>query len=220
MNYSQKIEQIEKNFHIALQDAVYEEEREIIKEGAYEKLLTLAKKMQVDLLLNEKIIENQSEALIENMHFFKQAGFEICDDYGGISLNTLIEEALDKIKKMQEELDRQTDRVKEYQETIATYREFDAKPLMIPNPVCEEIKEMLMNQTIEVIKEPDWIPCSERLPEKEALYLTTIEFNVGGKDKFHDLLFFRDNKWWHMGDQDYTDLTLAWMPLPEPWRGE
>ena len=52
--------------------------------------------------------------------------------------------------------------------------------------------------------EPEWIPCSERLPEPyEHCLWTTID----GRVVYHhcDGLF-----------SNYT----AWMPLPEPYRGE
>ena len=67
-----------------------------------------------------------------------------------------------------------------------------------------------------------WIPVSERLPEdveigeeyptvifctKDASYSGFYEHYCGGK-------------WW-CGDADYTvDDVIAWMPLPEPWKGE
>lgn len=78
-----------------------------------------------------------------------------------------------------------------------------------------------------------WIPCSERLPDKEGEYLVT--FN----DKWHgprvralwygtpfDIIIDRD-KWVFYCDHEYGFETfaprkpiVAWMPLPEPYRGK
>ncbi len=57
-----------------------------------------------------------------------------------------------------------------------------------------------------------WIPCSERMPDKECFALVTV--NDGAI--YTDLSLFRhDGKFIeHTGD------VIAWMPLPEPYRGE
>ena len=57
----------------------------------------------------------------------------------------------------------------------------------------------------------EWTPCSERLPEEDGLYLVTTSkgqvqahvFNHNGNSKEY---WMRCNK--------------AWMPMPEPWKGE
>lgn len=65
--------------------------------------------------------------------------------------------------------------------------------------------------------EPNWIPCSERLPEEQGLYLVTeLEF-----ERIEiDIRYFNidgDNKFWSgWGD----DPVIAWMPLPEPYKCE
>ena len=76
--------------------------------------------------------------------------------------------------------------------------------------------------------EPHWIPCSERLPEAEDMYkqpcrryLCQSKINpnmiicarLSGKFEFDE---FWD--WYGMKIRD--DIVTAWMPLPEPWRGE
>ena len=58
-----------------------------------------------------------------------------------------------------------------------------------------------------------WIPCSERLPEKDELVLATVWNDVsiawrniyGGWESAEDMY----------GKEDVT----AWMPLPEPYKG-
>ena len=63
----------------------------------------------------------------------------------------------------------------------------------------------------------EWIPCSERLPEKEGYYLVTTR-----RFAFCDTIYktrpaFRSstNRWVRVGGSE----VLAWMPLPKPWKG-
>ena len=70
----------------------------------------------------------------------------------------------------------------------------------------------------------EWIPCSERLPDKSGEYLIT-GLHHGG-DKLTEELWIQvdqfdkdgsDNpyQWWH-----FDEKVIAWMPLPEPYKGE
>ena len=52
-----------------------------------------------------------------------------------------------------------------------------------------------------------WIPCSERLPEKDGEYLTTTE------DGLCDVESYGDGEWFY-------DDVVAWAPLPKPWKGD
>lgn len=65
-------------------------------------------------------------------------------------------------------------------------------------------------------KEPEviykWIPCSERLPEEDGIYLVTVNF-LNDRPTFAD---FMNGRWiTHMDDN-----VLAWMPLPDIYKGE
>lgn len=52
-----------------------------------------------------------------------------------------------------------------------------------------------------------WIPCSERLPEEDGRYLCTYsDFGV-----CVDFGLYTDGQW--------IIEPVAWMPLPEPWKG-
>ena len=55
--------------------------------------------------------------------------------------------------------------------------------------------------------EQRWIPCSERLPEKDGEYLTTTE------DGLCDVESYGDGEWFY-------DDVVAWAPLPKPWKGD
>lgn len=59
--------------------------------------------------------------------------------------------------------------------------------------------------------EPRWIPCSERLPEEDGVYLVTtskgqVQVHVFNHNGNSEEYWMRCNK--------------AWMPLPESWKGD
>ena len=67
--------------------------------------------------------------------------------------------------------------------------------------------------------EPQWIPCSERLPsEGENVLLCDTRFGnvaIGKLIRYNTSCCWEVDHW----DCDIEDWQ-AWMPLPEPWRGE
>lgn len=60
-----------------------------------------------------------------------------------------------------------------------------------------------------------WIPCSERLPEKNGNYLVTITWGWGGRSTV-DIDYWQLDCIW----AGFEDKVTAWMPLPPPWKGE
>lgn len=64
--------------------------------------------------------------------------------------------------------------------------------------------------------EPQWIPCSERLPEENVPVLLGVRF----KDDFKFFVSARIdyNYWSGLGREIKGE--LRWMPLPEPYRAE
>ena len=64
--------------------------------------------------------------------------------------------------------------------------------------------------------EPRWIPCSERLPEDGKWCLFTDGKNMSVERYKLDAIdhFFPNGRWFEFDD------AVAWMPLPEPWKGE
>lgn len=77
--------------------------------------------------------------------------------------------------------------------------------------------ETTLNQFIDYIDEaptldkPQWIPCSERLPERlERVLVTRANGRVEETFKWNN-----EEYPWNGG---YDDV-LAWMPLPAPWKG-
>jgi hypothetical protein len=71
-----------------------------------------------------------------------------------------------------------------------------------------------------------WIPCSERLPEEEGWYITTIENEKTGRRRIENDLFAigiaeaHGNTPYKFCKDGYRQKTIAWMPLPEPYREE
>lgn len=61
-----------------------------------------------------------------------------------------------------------------------------------------------------------WIPCSERLPEKSGWYLVTVS---DGEIEFDQFFAGEPNHSWR-GFCHNTVKTIAWMPLPEPYKGD
>lgn len=78
--------------------------------------------------------------------------------------------------------------------------------------------ETTLNQFIDwienapTIEQSTWIPCSEKLPEADGLYLAT--FTLIGIPKFSNVESFKNGKW-----EYHNGYIIAWQPLPEPWKG-
>lgn len=75
-----------------------------------------------------------------------------------------------------------------------------------------------------------WIPVTERLPEKDGLYLVVAcdEGCPYGEGIWYDTVvvtaeYYDDGRWvWYENGTEYDlcDIVTHWMPLPEPPKGE
>lgn len=71
--------------------------------------------------------------------------------------------------------------------------------------------------TVQDLTEPNnnlegWIPCDERMPDKDGHYLVTLDFDYGRAIEMGWLL---GGEWVN----ENSHVTIAWQPLPEPYRG-
>lgn len=61
----------------------------------------------------------------------------------------------------------------------------------------------------------NWTPCSVALPEEHKTVLVTVADEYG-----NDVMFaWHDSAGWQSGYEENLPI-LAWMPAPEPYRGE
>ena len=75
--------------------------------------------------------------------------------------------------------------------------------------ITDEAKEKIARKFFADIPSAQrWIPCSERLPKKDGYYLTTTCYRQVYED------------FWSEDHFDRTEAVIAWMPLPEPYKGE
>lgn len=88
-----------------------------------------------------------------------------------------------------------------------------------------------INSIIDIINEQpkvgEWIPCSERLPEEDGIYI--VDDRVFNSPWIHTAGFMVSSKAWCENHGVYYDdkygryedgRVIAWQPLPEPWGGE
>ena len=74
--------------------------------------------------------------------------------------------------------------------------------------------------------EQRWIPCSERLPVQNGVYVVTRTISDGFEyNNITDCCYFDGTNTWHDDTRvnhgrKYLADVIAWQPLPEPWKGE
>lgn len=93
-----------------------------------------------------------------------------------------------------------------------------AKHLGVPAANWLKEAEKWMSGVPSAEPEQRWIPCSEKLPERGVSVLLS---HVGYVSE--DYLDIDDGAmyFWNSGiDLDEELKNLAWLPLPEPWKGE
>ena len=96
-----------------------------------------------------------------------------------------------------------------------------------PSWYAERLEQMPSAQP-----EQRWIPCSERLPEEYGEFLVTMTEKAKAKDLGFDIdetyirkIRYNSNGWQlprHIPswiNEAVKDEVLAWMPLPEPYKG-
>ena len=91
--------------------------------------------------------------------------------------------------------------------------------LDIPEDMC--VFEILSHVELAIGTLPSanqWIPCSERLPESDGDYIVNFHSKFPDNDEYNtvEVAEFSQGAW---DDVLYGKVT-AWMPLPEPWKGD
>lgn len=80
--------------------------------------------------------------------------------------------------------------------------------------------EMLSEKAREP-KQGEWIPCSERLPSEKD-YIGDVVIWCTDKSIVGVGWYYESTKSWATIDDTFPPIlgkVIAWMPLPEPWRG-
>lgn len=112
---------------------------------------------------------------------------------------------------------------------VFNYREYE-KLLEENRKLRDDIANLQIRCRIAEAGRPEWIPVSERLPEKDGRYLVTCPLLGGGLEVLTvwygtplkpispvkgKCFFDSDDEW---GDVPYDDV-VTWMPLPEAYKG-
>ena len=78
---------------------------------------------------------------------------------------------------------------------------------------------------IEALGQTRWIPVSERLPNTNGIYIVTRRRSDGFECRnLTDACYFDGTSTWHDDtrvnhERKYLTDVLAWMPMPEPYKG-
>ena len=112
---------------------------------------------------------------------------------------------------------------------MQTYKLFVGDDMILVDK-AEVQTELMMLPTAQ--PEQRWIPCSERLPEEYGEFLVTMTEKAKAKDLGFDIdetyirkMRYNSNGWQlprHIPswiNEAVKDEVLAWMPLPEPYKG-
>ena len=108
-----------------------------------------------------------------------------------------------------------------YMGNDGVFREYDQRNDIIIHCDSEEDRKHLMNK-LERVLNSGWIPCSERLPEKEGAYITTLSGTLVGENALLvGWSYFESDCWEEFGNSHWEEdefNVIAWMPLPEPYK--
>ena len=80
--------------------------------------------------------------------------------------------------------------------------------------MLDENIRVFIDQQPTIEPEPHWIPVTERLPEHSGWYLVT-QILTEDDDQLVCPKWYPTWSGWYENKQ-----VIAWMPMPEPWKGE
>lgn len=93
----------------------------------------------------------------------------------------------------------------------ATFRQIEILGLIEKQPI---VQQSIVQQ---------WIPCSEKMPEKPFGCLVTIKYESPFTDEelvqiLLETVGWHDGTWNDRDGEPITEDVIAWMPLPEPYK--
>lgn len=83
-----------------------------------------------------------------------------------------------------------------------------------------------LDMAVEALKQNRWIPCSEKLPKQNGVYIVTRAVSDGFEyHNITDACYFDGSNVWHDDTRvnhgrEYLADVIAWMPKPKPWKGD
>lgn len=93
-------------------------------------------------------------------------------------------------------------------------------PIMRSELPKEQLVFTGMSEALRAIKNlpsaQQWIPCSERLPEESDTYIVSGQWS-SGRASVGECYYSTEDRYF---DAAWNFDVKAWMPLPEPWKGE
>ena len=110
--------------------------------------------------------------------------------------------------------------------TKSSVQKYEDGQTVIPISVLKLIAETLgvsLAELLDITPRPQWIPVSERLPEKRGCYLGYV-INDPWRYAITVTFFPADSFYpgsepsWCPDSETASDNVVAWMPLPEPYR--
>ena len=90
---------------------------------------------------------------------------------------------------------------------------------LIGNDKSNDPQRKLHPIDFEISSEPQWIPVSKKLPNKNDYVIVTTKYGVVIEAQF-EVWNSGVKEWWIDNDNSFEfDDVVAWMPMPQPYRG-
>lgn len=125
-------------------------------------------------------------------------------------------------KKLIEELEKwmnDTEYLKEKYYGATQFKDGTGENIMYDHAeIAHDVISEIIGKINEQPKVGEWIPCSERLPEKTGYYLVQLSRKLPNEDYADRVVALYNGE-----DKEfmtYERFIIAWQPLPEPYKGE
>ena len=108
---------------------------------------------------------------------------------------------------------------------------FDCEDIIITLPSAQptdaeiqrmqDIEQAALEKAYECGKQDaiQWIPCKERLPEDEEEVIVSVHYSGDNADDYTASGWYAVAGDFWVVDNEANEYVVAWMPLPEPWKG-